>query len=186
MQQQEEGGAGHLANTHLPMNIDSCEFLTTRIARLRLKKCRYVPTLTVLSRMRQHPTTMVRRSKPSMWSWRSSIRKTTPTRCSSEDYPETNVFGNSRADTTTQSRTRVTQIWNDRTSSGRAMESVIHNFHSDLFDNGVHVSPCSLPQEGCVVPSTLLLKNLLPVVINTLAGLFPCHISESHLSGRPA
>ncbi|VDM55117.1 unnamed protein product [Angiostrongylus costaricensis] len=33
------GGVGVLANTHLCMNIDSFEHLTTRIGRLRLKKC---------------------------------------------------------------------------------------------------------------------------------------------------
>ncbi|VDP52225.1 unnamed protein product [Heligmosomoides polygyrus] len=42
------GGIGVLVNTHLPMNIDSYdESLTTRIGRLRLKRCGSVPALTV-------------------------------------------------------------------------------------------------------------------------------------------
>ncbi|VDP08082.1 unnamed protein product [Heligmosomoides polygyrus] len=41
------GGVGVLVNTHLAMNIDSYESLTTRIGRLRLKRCGSVPALTV-------------------------------------------------------------------------------------------------------------------------------------------
>ncbi|VDO93403.1 unnamed protein product [Heligmosomoides polygyrus] len=40
------GGVGVLVNTHLAMNIDSYESLTTRIGRLRLKRCGSVPALT--------------------------------------------------------------------------------------------------------------------------------------------
>ncbi|VDO18840.1 unnamed protein product [Heligmosomoides polygyrus] len=40
------GGVGILVNTHLAMNIDSCESLTSRIGRLRLKRCGSVPALT--------------------------------------------------------------------------------------------------------------------------------------------
>ncbi|VDP07397.1 unnamed protein product [Heligmosomoides polygyrus] len=42
------GGVGVLVNTHLAMNIDSYESLTSRIGRLRLKRCGSVPALTVL------------------------------------------------------------------------------------------------------------------------------------------
>uniref|UniRef100_A0A0K0D6C1 Endo/exonuclease/phosphatase domain-containing protein n=1 Tax=Angiostrongylus cantonensis TaxID=6313 RepID=A0A0K0D6C1_ANGCA len=41
------GGVGVLVNTSLSMNIDSFEQLTTRIGRLRLKRCESIPVLTI-------------------------------------------------------------------------------------------------------------------------------------------
>ncbi|XGW19910.1 hypothetical protein V3C99_003613 [Haemonchus contortus] len=41
------GGVGVLVNTHLAMNIDSYESLTTRIGRLRLRRCGSTPALTI-------------------------------------------------------------------------------------------------------------------------------------------
>ncbi|VDP26673.1 unnamed protein product [Heligmosomoides polygyrus] len=41
------GGVGVLVNTHLAINIDSYESLTTRVGRVRLKRCGSVPALTV-------------------------------------------------------------------------------------------------------------------------------------------
>ncbi|EYC38674.1 hypothetical protein Y032_0702g1657 [Ancylostoma ceylanicum] len=41
------GGVGVLVNTNLAMNIDSFEQLTTRIGRLRLRRCGSMPALTV-------------------------------------------------------------------------------------------------------------------------------------------
>nr|CDJ86440.1 Endonuclease exonuclease phosphatase and RNA-directed DNA polymerase (reverse transcriptase) domain containing protein [Haemonchus contortus] len=41
------GGVGVLVNTHLAMNIDSYESLTTRIGRLRLRRCGPIPALTI-------------------------------------------------------------------------------------------------------------------------------------------
>uniref|UniRef100_W6NCY2 Endonuclease exonuclease phosphatase domain containing protein n=1 Tax=Haemonchus contortus TaxID=6289 RepID=W6NCY2_HAECO len=41
------GGVGVLVNTHLAMNIDSYGSLTTRIGRLRLRRCGSTPALTV-------------------------------------------------------------------------------------------------------------------------------------------
>uniref|UniRef100_A0A0K0DJN4 Endo/exonuclease/phosphatase domain-containing protein n=1 Tax=Angiostrongylus cantonensis TaxID=6313 RepID=A0A0K0DJN4_ANGCA len=41
------GGVGVLVNTSLSMNIDSLEQLTTRIGRLRLKRCGSTPALTI-------------------------------------------------------------------------------------------------------------------------------------------
>uniref|UniRef100_A0A7I4Z8G8 Reverse transcriptase domain-containing protein n=1 Tax=Haemonchus contortus TaxID=6289 RepID=A0A7I4Z8G8_HAECO len=41
------GGVGVLVNTHLAMNIDSYESLTTRIGRLRLRRCGSTTALTV-------------------------------------------------------------------------------------------------------------------------------------------
>uniref|UniRef100_A0A0K0DKX8 Endo/exonuclease/phosphatase domain-containing protein n=1 Tax=Angiostrongylus cantonensis TaxID=6313 RepID=A0A0K0DKX8_ANGCA len=41
------GGVGVLVNTSLSMNIDSFEQLTTRIGRLRLKRCGSTPALTI-------------------------------------------------------------------------------------------------------------------------------------------
>ncbi|EYB87939.1 hypothetical protein Y032_0255g338 [Ancylostoma ceylanicum] len=44
---REVGGAGALVNTNLAMNIDSFEQLTTRVGRLRLRRCGSMPALTV-------------------------------------------------------------------------------------------------------------------------------------------
>ncbi|KIH64348.1 hypothetical protein ANCDUO_05344 [Ancylostoma duodenale] len=41
------GGVGVLVNTNLAMNIDSFEQLTTRIGRLRLRRCGSIPALTI-------------------------------------------------------------------------------------------------------------------------------------------
>uniref|UniRef100_A0A7I4Y071 Reverse transcriptase domain-containing protein n=1 Tax=Haemonchus contortus TaxID=6289 RepID=A0A7I4Y071_HAECO len=41
------GGVGVLVNTHLAMNIVSYESLTTRIGRLRLRRCGSIPALTI-------------------------------------------------------------------------------------------------------------------------------------------
>uniref|UniRef100_A0A0K0CYN4 Endo/exonuclease/phosphatase domain-containing protein n=1 Tax=Angiostrongylus cantonensis TaxID=6313 RepID=A0A0K0CYN4_ANGCA len=41
------GGVGVLVNTSLSMNIDSFEQLTTRIGRLRLRRCGSTPALTI-------------------------------------------------------------------------------------------------------------------------------------------
>nr|CDJ80359.1 craniofacial development protein 2-like [Haemonchus contortus] len=41
------GGVGVLVNTHLAMNIDSYESLTTRIGRLRLRRCGSTPVFVV-------------------------------------------------------------------------------------------------------------------------------------------
>uniref|UniRef100_A0A7I4Y976 Reverse transcriptase domain-containing protein n=1 Tax=Haemonchus contortus TaxID=6289 RepID=A0A7I4Y976_HAECO len=41
------GGVGVLVNTHLAMNIDSYESLTTRIGRLRSRRCDSIPALTI-------------------------------------------------------------------------------------------------------------------------------------------
>uniref|UniRef100_A0A0K0D8D6 Endo/exonuclease/phosphatase domain-containing protein n=1 Tax=Angiostrongylus cantonensis TaxID=6313 RepID=A0A0K0D8D6_ANGCA len=43
------GGDGVLVNTSLSMNIDSFEQLTTRIRRLRLKRCGSTPALTIFA-----------------------------------------------------------------------------------------------------------------------------------------
>uniref|UniRef100_A0A0K0DLJ8 Endo/exonuclease/phosphatase domain-containing protein n=1 Tax=Angiostrongylus cantonensis TaxID=6313 RepID=A0A0K0DLJ8_ANGCA len=42
------GGVGVLVNTSLSMNIDSFEQLTSRIGRLRLKRCGSIPTMFVV------------------------------------------------------------------------------------------------------------------------------------------
>nr|CDJ88039.1 Endonuclease exonuclease phosphatase domain containing protein [Haemonchus contortus] len=42
------GGVGVLVNTHMAINIDSYESLTTRIGRLRLRRCGSTPALTIL------------------------------------------------------------------------------------------------------------------------------------------
>ncbi|EPB76803.1 hypothetical protein ANCCEY_04085 [Ancylostoma ceylanicum] len=89
------------------------------------------------------------------------------------------------------------------TSSRRAMEKVIHDFYSDLFDSHVHLPPYHLREDGYVIPSVLPsevrhaiksvknrtapgpdrirpehLKNLPTAIVNTLARLFTRYLSE--------
>ncbi|XP_054995955.1 uncharacterized protein LOC129405016, partial [Sorex araneus] len=89
------------------------------------------------------------------------------------------------------------------TSSRRAMERVIHDFYLDLFNSHVHLPTYQIPQAGYVVPNVLPseirqvilsvktciapgpekvrpehLKNLLLVLINTVARLFTRYLSE--------
>ncbi|EYC03623.1 hypothetical protein Y032_0092g2525 [Ancylostoma ceylanicum] len=40
-------------------------------------------------------------------------------------------------------------------SSGRAMEKVIYDFYSELFDSHVHLPPCHLREDGFVIMSVL-------------------------------
>ncbi|VDO86326.1 unnamed protein product [Heligmosomoides polygyrus] len=94
------GGVSVVGNTHLAMNIDSYESLTTRIGRLRLKRCGPVPALTVfvayapisdyedeeveafyveLEKFYKEDHTFYKVIVGDfMWSWKSSIRKITP------------------------------------------------------------------------------------------------------------
>ncbi|XGW34384.1 LOW QUALITY PROTEIN: hypothetical protein V3C99_018337, partial [Haemonchus contortus] len=86
------------------------------------------------------------------------------------------------------------------TASRRAMEKVIYDFYSDLFDSHVYMPTCHLRQDGYVVPSVLPseirhaitngtapgpdrikaehLKSLPPVIVKTLARLFTRYLSE--------
>ncbi|VDP08517.1 unnamed protein product [Heligmosomoides polygyrus] len=57
------GGVGVLVNTHLAMSIDWYKSLTSHIGRLRLKQCGYMPALTVLVYLLQHPAATMKRSK---------------------------------------------------------------------------------------------------------------------------
>ncbi|KAK6761969.1 hypothetical protein RB195_022896 [Necator americanus] len=95
----------------------------------------------------------------------------------------------------------------------RGMEKIIHDFYSDLFDSHVHLPPHHLREDGQVTPEVLPseilyaimsvrnstapgpnrirpehLKNLPPVLINTLARLFhvTCRNARFLKSGRPA
>ncbi|WKY01632.1 hypothetical protein Q1695_015557 [Nippostrongylus brasiliensis] len=88
-------------------------------------------------------------------------------------------------------------------SSRRAMEKVIHDFYFDLFDSHVHLPEYPIPNDGHVIPAVLPseirhaissmknrtapgpdrirpehLKNLPPVLINTLARLFTRYLSD--------
>ena len=89
------------------------------------------------------------------------------------------------------------------TASRRTMEKVIYDFYSDLFDSHVHLPPSHLKADEYVAPSVLPseirhaiksvrnrtaagpdrikpehLKNLPPVLINTLARLFTRYLAE--------
>ncbi|KAK6761256.1 hypothetical protein RB195_022355 [Necator americanus] len=85
----------------------------------------------------------------------------------------------------------------------RGMEKIIHDFYSDLFDSHVHLPPRHLRENGHVIPEVLPsevrhaimsirsrtapcpdrirpehLKNLPPVLINTMARVFTRYMSE--------
>uniref|UniRef100_A0A7I4XT34 Reverse transcriptase domain-containing protein n=1 Tax=Haemonchus contortus TaxID=6289 RepID=A0A7I4XT34_HAECO len=89
------------------------------------------------------------------------------------------------------------------TASRRAMEKVIYDFYSDLFDSHVYMPTCHLRQDGYVVPSVLPseirhaitsmrneaapgpdrikaehLKRLPPFIVKTLARLFTRYLSQ--------
>uniref|UniRef100_A0A0K0DMT0 Pyridoxamine 5'-phosphate oxidase n=1 Tax=Angiostrongylus cantonensis TaxID=6313 RepID=A0A0K0DMT0_ANGCA len=69
------GGVGVLVNTSLSMNIDSFEQLTTRIGRLRLKRCGSTPALTIF--VVYAPTSNYDEEEiEATWTWRSSSEKT--------------------------------------------------------------------------------------------------------------
>ncbi|KAK6765243.1 hypothetical protein RB195_025250 [Necator americanus] len=57
------GGVGVLVNTSMAKNIDSFEQLTTRIGRLRMRRCGPTPALTVFV---QHQATKKKKSKLSI------------------------------------------------------------------------------------------------------------------------
>ncbi|KAK6757604.1 hypothetical protein RB195_015427 [Necator americanus] len=88
-------------------------------------------------------------------------------------------------------------------ASRRGMEKIIYDFYSDLFDSHVHLPPHHLREDGYVTPELLpseirhaimsvksrtapgpdrirpeQLKDLPPVLINTLARLFTRYLSE--------
>ncbi|KAK6739449.1 hypothetical protein RB195_008126 [Necator americanus] len=88
-------------------------------------------------------------------------------------------------------------------ASRRGMEKIIYDFYSDLFDSHVHLSSHHLREDGQVISEVLPseirhaivsvrnrtaprpdrirpehLKNLPPVLINTLARLFTRYLSE--------
>ncbi|KAE9421707.1 hypothetical protein Angca_003109, partial [Angiostrongylus cantonensis] len=89
------------------------------------------------------------------------------------------------------------------TASRKAMEKIIHEYYSDLFDSHVHLPSYEIKEDGYVVPQVLPseirhaissvknrtapgpdrirsehLKNLPPVLISTLARLFTRYLSE--------
>nr|CDJ82533.1 RNA-directed DNA polymerase (reverse transcriptase) domain containing protein [Haemonchus contortus] len=89
------------------------------------------------------------------------------------------------------------------TASRRAMEKVIYDFYSDLFDSHVYLPTHHLKQDGYIAPSVLPfeirhaitsmrncmapgpdkikpehLKSLPPVIVRTLARLFTRYLSE--------
>ncbi|KAE9412159.1 hypothetical protein Angca_005538, partial [Angiostrongylus cantonensis] len=88
-------------------------------------------------------------------------------------------------------------------ASRKLMEKIIHEYYSDLFDSHVHLPSYEMKEDGCVVPLVLPseiqhtissvknrtapgsnrirsehLKNLPPVLVNTLALLFTGYLSE--------
>ncbi|VDM57472.1 unnamed protein product [Angiostrongylus costaricensis] len=89
------------------------------------------------------------------------------------------------------------------TASRKEMVKIIHEYNSDLFDSHVHLSSCEIKENGYIVPPVLLseirhailsvknrtapgpdrirpehLRNLPPVLVNTLAQLFTRYLTE--------
>ncbi|VDM60943.1 unnamed protein product [Angiostrongylus costaricensis] len=85
----------------------------------------------------------------------------------------------------------------------KAMAKIIHEYYSDLFDSHVHLPPYEIKEDGYVIPPVLpseirhaissvknraapstnrirpeCLKNLPPVLVNTLARFFTPYLSE--------
>ncbi|KAK6763892.1 hypothetical protein RB195_024286 [Necator americanus] len=103
-------------------------------------------------------------------------------------------------------KTRMTALRNPEgtaIASRRGMEKIIYDFYSDLFDSHVHLPPHHLREDRHVIPEVLpseiryaimsvrnrtapgpdrirpeQLRNLPPVIINTLARLFTRYLSE--------
>ncbi|KAK6728236.1 hypothetical protein RB195_005712 [Necator americanus] len=103
-------------------------------------------------------------------------------------------------------KTRMTALRNPKgttIASRRGMEKIIYDFYSHLFDSHVLLAPHHLREDGHVIPEVLPskirhaimsirnrtapgldrigaehLKNLPPVLINTLARLFTRYLSE--------
>ncbi|KAK6750784.1 hypothetical protein RB195_002634 [Necator americanus] len=103
-------------------------------------------------------------------------------------------------------KTRMTALRNPKgttIASRRGMEKIIYDFYSDLFDSHVHLPPHHLREDGQFIPEVLPsdeqhaimsvrrrtapdpdrirpkhLKNLPPVLINTLARLFTRYLRE--------
>ncbi|KAK6742801.1 hypothetical protein RB195_010207 [Necator americanus] len=76
-------------------------------------------------------------------------------------------------------KTRMTALRNPKgtaIASRRGMEKIIYDIYSDLFDSHVHLSPHHLREDEHIIPEHL--KNLPPVLINTLARLFTRYLSE--------
>ncbi|KAK6764734.1 hypothetical protein RB195_024894 [Necator americanus] len=102
-------------------------------------------------------------------------------------------------------KTRMTALRNPKgttIASRRRMEKIIYDFYSDLFDSHVHLPPHYLREDGHVIPKVLPseirhpimsarnrtaasldkirpehLRNLPPVLINTLASFFTRYLS---------
>ncbi|KIH61268.1 hypothetical protein ANCDUO_08464, partial [Ancylostoma duodenale] len=70
------GGVGVLVNTNLAMNIDLFEQLTTRIGRLRLRRCGSIPAVTIFVAYAPTSSYDDEEIEPSIWTWRSSTEKT--------------------------------------------------------------------------------------------------------------
>ncbi|PIO68840.1 hypothetical protein TELCIR_09358, partial [Teladorsagia circumcincta] len=82
--------------------------------------------------------------------------------------------------------TCLRRLYGTVTTSRRAMEKVIHDSHSDLFDSHVHLPTYQLQQDGYVVPSVLSseVRHAIKSVKNrTAPGLD--RVKPEHLKNAP-
>ncbi|XGW34776.1 hypothetical protein V3C99_018637 [Haemonchus contortus] len=68
------------------------------------------------------------------------------------------------------------------TASRRAMEKVIYDFYSDLFDSHVYMPTCHLRQDGYVVPSVLPseIRHAITSMRNGTAPAVPVAMQSAH------
>nr|CDJ88863.1 Endonuclease exonuclease phosphatase and RNA-directed DNA polymerase (reverse transcriptase) domain containing protein [Haemonchus contortus] len=234
------GGVGVLVNTHLAMNIDSYESLTTRNGRLRLRRCGSTPALIIfvayaptsrneeeeleafymdLERLHREDHTFFRvivgnhqQTSELAKLLREAITEDPKERRAAvmDEAAEAGKSILKARRSFANYKTKMTSLRRPDgtvTASRRAMEKVIYDFYSDLFDGHVYLPTHHLRQDEYIAPSVLPseirhaitsmknctapgpdrikpehLKSIPPVIIiKTLARLFTRYLSECNV-----